>query len=357
MSAPDSGTWPFYDAIKHIYFNASETKTLTWSTGYDTGSGDEWAVWCQGLRVTKSGGPVVTPTPSPSPTPTASPSATPTVSATTTVSPTVSATMSATPSPTPSATPTATPRQYGDADGDYDIDAADFSQVRQVILEKDPPNAGTDADADADVDPADFSQVRNIIFEMASASDMEIATYDFSTGAGVDNVAVWKNIAAIPADHFGNETGWTEATSPQYNNISLEDTGDWTIDGVAGNYTALQCRFGIGEAPGNITCIDVSLVGSSEVEGDLMRFYLWNASGGAWTSLGEWASGGMVDFSMSTGEDSYSANTFYLGLSLGEVFDDYVDGSGDMYVLYAHNTSDRDLTIDYIDVQVMTPDG
>jgi len=48
MMSPDSGTWPFYNAIKHVWFNASETKQVDWSTGYDTSSGTAWAVWCQG---------------------------------------------------------------------------------------------------------------------------------------------------------------------------------------------------------------------------------------------------------------------------------------------------------------------
>jgi len=47
MGAPDSGTWPFYNAIKHTWFNASETKTLTWSNIYTMGTGP-WRVWCQG---------------------------------------------------------------------------------------------------------------------------------------------------------------------------------------------------------------------------------------------------------------------------------------------------------------------
>ena len=54
MANPDSTTvWPFYDAIQHVYFTASETKQVVWNTGIDTSSGSEWAVWVQGEYVHK----------------------------------------------------------------------------------------------------------------------------------------------------------------------------------------------------------------------------------------------------------------------------------------------------------------
>ena len=51
---PTSTTvWPFYDAIKHVYFNASETKTLTWNTTVSTAADSNYAVWCQGQYLKK----------------------------------------------------------------------------------------------------------------------------------------------------------------------------------------------------------------------------------------------------------------------------------------------------------------
>jgi hypothetical protein len=53
--------------------------------------------------------------------------------------------------------------QPGDADMDFDVDAADFTAVRNIILEMYLETVGADADEDGDVDAADFTQVRNIL--------------------------------------------------------------------------------------------------------------------------------------------------------------------------------------------------
>jgi hypothetical protein len=259
--------------------------------------------------------------------------------------------VSPTVSPTPTPSPTATPRQYGDADGDYDIDSADFSEVRNMIMGQSDLNPGGDADADGDVDAADFSEVRNLLLEQSEAMDMHWGEYDFSSGADSDKWAKRNSLTAPPpvlSDTFDTDpTGWINATSNDYTNISSENGVVWTIAGVSGNYTALQCKFTVSEGAyaGNITSIGVTFNGTSEQGGDLLQLWVWNFSSGSWRQ---------IDSDISLGNASNQGYTRWTGW--GKVFDDYIDVSNHMYILYSHNTSDRNLNIDYVKLEITAPE-
>jgi hypothetical protein len=234
---------------------------------------------------------------------------------------------------------------------DYDIDAADLTQLRNIILEKSSVNPGGDSDTDGDVDAADLTQLRNIILEKTTARDMHSGKDDFSSGAGSDRWAKRNNVTAPPpalnTTFDTDPTGWVEATSGQYNNISAGDGDVWTIAGVSGNYTALQCKFTVAEGAyaGNITSIGVTFNGSSQDSGDLLQLWAWNFTSGSWRQLGS-------DISLgNTSNQAYIKWTAW-----GKVYADYIDASNYMYILYAHDTSGKYLNADYVKLEIVSPE-
>jgi len=284
-----------------------------------------------------------------SPTPTATVSPTP--SATPTVSPTISPTVSPTISPTVAPTPTPTPNQYGDASDDGFVDSFDLVILQNMILEKSPVYAGADASADGYVDSFDLVIVQNIILEKTAAENMHIGGYDFSSGAGSDRWAKRNNIftppPALNTTFDTDPTGWVEATSAQYTNISAQDGDVCTLAGLSGNYTTLQCKFTIAEGAyaGNITSIGVTFNGTSEMSGDLLQLWAWNFNTSAWQQLG-------TDISLgNTSNQAYIRWTAW-----GKVFADYIDASNYMYILYNHNTVSKYLNVDYVKLEIVSPE-
>ena len=175
--------------------------------------------------------------------------------------------------------------------------------------------------------------------------------YDFSSGAGLDRWAKRNNITAPPPalnETFDTDpTGWVEATSGQYTNISAGDGDVWTIAGVNGNYTALQCKFTVAEGAyaGNITSIGVTFNGCSQDTGDLLQLWAWNFTSGSWRQLGS-------DISLgNTSNQAYIKWTAW-----GKVFDDYIDASNYMYILYTHNTPGKYLNVDYVKLELVSPE-
>ena len=220
-----------------------------------------------------------------------------------------------------------------------------------MILEKSPVYAGGDASADGYVDSFDLVIVQNIILEKTIATDMHIGEYDFSSGAGSDRWAKWDNIAAPPptlnTTFDTDPAGWVEATSGQYTNISAEDGDVWTIAGVSGNYTALQCKFTVAEGAyaGNITSIGVTFNGSSQDSGDLLQLWVWNFTSESWQQVGS---------DVSLGNASNQA--YIKWTAWGKVFADYIDASNYMYILYNHNTASKYLDVDYVKLEIVSPE-
>ena len=217
-----------------------------------------------------------------------------------------------------------------------------------MILEKSPAYAGGDANADGSIDSFDLLIVQNIILEKSSAIVMDLCQYDFSSGTGSSRWAKWNNITATPPtlnQTFDTDpSGWTEATSGQYTNISTEDGIVWQIAGSSGNYTALQCKFTVAEGadPGNVSSIGVMFNGSSQDNGDAMQFWVWNFTSGAWTKVS--------DISLNTTDMEYITWT-----AMGKVYADHIDASNYMYILYNHNTASKYLNVDYVRLQLASP--
>jgi len=194
--------------------------------------------------------------------------------------------------------------------------------IRNMILVKSPVYPGGDANADGMIDSFDLGVVRNIILVKTTARDMHVGEYDFSSGAGSDKWAKRNNVTAPPpalnTTFDTDPTGWTEATSEQYTNISAGDGDVWTIAGVSGNYTALQCKFTVAEGAyaSSITSIGVTFNGCSQDNGDLLQFWVWNFTSSSWRQL-------YSDISLgNTSNQAYIKWTAW-----GKVFDDYIDAS------------------------------
>jgi hypothetical protein len=220
-----------------------------------------------------------------------------------------------------------------------------------MILEKSPAYPGGDANADGYTDSFDLAIVQNIILEKTTAKDMHTGEYDFSSGAGSNRWAEWNNITAPPpalnTTFDTDPTGWVEATSGQYTDISTAEGSVWNISGTSGNYTALQCKFNVAEGAyaGSITSIGVTFNGSSQDSGDLLQLWVWNFTSGSWRQLGS-------DISLgNTSNQAYIKWTAW-----GKVYADYIDASNYMYILYAHNTPSKYLNVDYVKLEVISPE-
>jgi len=275
----------------------------------------------------------------------------PTPTPTPTVSSTISPTVSPTSSPTVSPTPTEPPRAYGDVNDDGYISTTDRMWLTQMLVGSRPIHPSGDANMDGRISTVDRSWLNQILMGYKSVVYMYKGEYDFYSGAGFVEFARWNNIAAPPpalnTTFDIDPTGWVNATSNDYTNISSEDGIVWTIDGASGSYTALQCKFTVAEGvyAGNITSIGVTFNGTSEVSGDPLQLWAWNFNTESWTQVGS-------DIELeNASSQGYTEWTVW-----GKVFDDYIDASNYVYVLYAHNTSGKKLNTDYVKLEVVSPD-
>lgn len=181
--------------------------------------------------------------------------------------------------------------------------------------------------------------------------------YDFTSGAGSNKWAKNSSISTPPpalnTTFDTNSTSWVNAATTQYNNISSTDGAVWNISGSGGKYAALQCRFTIDSnitgPVTNITSIGITLNGSATTNGDLLQFYAWNFSSGSWRQLGIYGST-TTNFSMTTNLTTYSAWTAW-----GEVYTNYIDSNGYMYILANLNNAGENLYVDYIELSIAHP--
>ena len=174
---------------------------------------------------------------------------------------------------------------------------------------------------------------------------MEEPARDFLSGADSNRWARSNTLNALPptltSTFDSAPPGWTNATAPDYSNIALNDSSVWTITGTPGNYSAIQCKFTLAEIPDSIVSIGVTLNGSSGTNGSTLRFWAWNFNASSWTQVGS--------FTLNTSVSSCSAWTAW-----GKVFSSYISGSN-MFILAALNTSNTNLNVDYIKLDIAYP--
>jgi bacillolysin len=231
---------------------------------------------------------------------------------------------------------------FGDASGDGTLSIMDYSSVRLMLFGKKAFNPGGDATQDGNLSIMDYSSVRLMLFGKKAMVDKYEVSYDFLSGANESRWAKSNTISSNPpGDNFGNESGWTAATTTDYNNISLNDSNVWSIAGTPGNYSALQCKFTIISNPANITSIGITLNGSSSTSSTL-RLWTWNFTTSSWTQIGS-------NFSMTTNIASCQAWTAW-----GKVYTNYINGSN-MFILATLNTANANLNIDYVKLSVAHP--
>ena len=263
-----------------------------------------------------------------------------------------------TPVPTPTPTPTSTSTisllrygYYGDATGDGAVDVSDYAQLTAIILGTQPRIPGADATMDGLVDVMDCSQTRAIMQEYQTAGKMYEYTYDFSSGVETDRWAKHKATPAVPPNldkTFVLDPGWGNISRDDYSNLSAEDGNAFALPEASGNYSALQCRFTVGEPidASLITSIGVTLNGSSKANGSLFQVWVWNFNTTAWRQLGN-------DISVTTSNSRYTE----WATNWGRVFDDYIDDSRYLYMLLTADNPAENLDIDYVRLMVNTPTG
>jgi len=237
-------------------------------------------------------------------------------------------------------------RTYGDANNDDNINATDISYIKAAILGTwQTPNPGTDCNMDGFITATDISYVKAYILGSWNGALKYEVLFDFLSGAGSNK---WAKISALtsnpPADNFdGDPSSWSEASPTDYSNIALTDGNSWTVSGTSGNYSALQCKFTIVSDPADITSIGITLNGSSNISGAIMRFYAWNFNTSSWRQLGS-------EFSLTTNISSYTSWALW-----GKVYSNYIDGTAHMFILASLNTPVANFNIDYIKLSVAHP--
>ena len=236
---------------------------------------------------------------------------------------------------------------YGDANRDGKLSILDYSSVQLMRFGQLPFNPGADANRDGLLSILDYSSVQLMRFgQYPNISKYEVR-YDFTSGADSNKWAKNSSIAAPPPalnKTFETDTGWVNATTTQYNNISFaNDSTVWNISGTSGKYAALQCKFTIIGVAANITSIGVTLNGSAKTNGDVLQLWAWNFSSGSWHQIGS-------NSSMTTSIATYGVWTTW-----GKVYTNYIDGNGYMYILANLNNASESLYVDYFKLTVAHP--
>ena len=260
-----------------------------------------------------------------------------------------------TPTPTPSPTPTASPSPtatptdilvgiYGDATGEGEVDISDYALVRAVMVNVGGCDPRADANMDGCIDIADYALIRAIMVSIAAPHDMFAAGHDFSTGAGTAHAAAYKQVATMPLDIFPNETGWQPFNGSDYTDVEAIDASDFSMVANASGYNAVQCRFTVGGGIdlSTVTDLGINFTGTS----DVLEAWAWNFSAGVWSQV-------CADISVPAGEGSKGEHTACD--CWGGVYESYVNGSGQMYILFIHDAVNNDLDVDYVRVELTYP--
>ena len=239
------------------------------------------------------------------------------------------------------------PYDYGDANMDGTIDLLDLGQIRSIVLLIQDENSAADANMDGRIDLLDLGQARAIILLTQSAADRYVADYDFSSGAGTRHVAQHKQVLVMPANTFTNESGWTAFGGGDYTDVDTIDANDFSMAANATAKNAVQCRFDVDETDFcalNLTHIEINITASSDDLSETLEYWVWNFNTQAWDQLRQ-------DITMANGGNSY-----YLVSDWGPPnIANYVDASGDLYILLIGNNNNRSFNVDYILMTLVNP--
>jgi len=160
-----------------------------------------------------------------------------------------------------------------------------------------------------------------------SASDIDSLTDD-GTASGTPDLRTGINGYASDA----------EATQGQYDNIESSNNNRWTItDPGAGLHACFWAKFQIAEAPSIISQIDVKLEGYQGAATDKAWLGIWRA--GAATPYWE-----VLEASQQTSDHEYTG-------SITSSCDEYIDDSGDLYIIFFNEDDDDSLFVDYVEVK------
>jgi hypothetical protein len=235
---------------------------------------------------------------------------------------------------------------YGDASDDGYLDSFDLAVERNIILEKSVWIPWGDCSGDGDVDAADLACIRNVILAKDIVKRGYEVAYDFNTtGAGTDDLALWKNVPSRPADIFISESGWTNFSSGDYDDVKAVDADSFTVGGQPGNKSAVECRFKVdetGSLRNYVTALEVEVRGNASANAT-MQYWAWNFSSGTWALLNN-------DVHVLTIENTWER----WSKNWRQVFANYIDDQGHVYILVIVDTANIDLTIDYIKLELAT---
>jgi len=238
---------------------------------------------------------------------------------------------------------------YGDLNRIGGITTADRGWLNQMILLTRAGDPIADVNMDGRITTADRGLLNQIILLTRTPVSMWQAAYDFSTGAGTRHLAKSKSLASMPTSNFSNDSGWTDFITQNYSDVAAVDAAAFTLAGVGGNMSAVQCRFDIDEKPctANLTSMDVQVVGNVSTNSSTMQYWVWNFTSGAWVKMG-------TDITIGTTE---ATNTKYSAAeSWQKTLTNYIATDGSVYVLVIITTTGVDLTIDYIKLTLETGD-
>ena len=238
---------------------------------------------------------------------------------------------------------------YGDADrSGGDLTSMDVLVCNLMVRGDRAVDPAGDCNRDGKVSSMDILFIGLTVSGAKPQVSMLDANYDFSENAGTSRWAKSKSLSELPpvmSGTFDTEpAGWVEATEEEYLNISEEYTTAWTI--TASSYAALQCKFTVDEKEdaGDITSIGVYFNGSSEVDGDILKFWAWNFADSEWNQIGS-------GVALTT-----TCNSYHSGwTSWGKVFSNYIDSTGRLYILIVNTASSSDLHVNYIRLEIATP--
>ena len=224
------------------------------------------------------------------------------------------------------------------------MDIADYARVKGVMLLASSCNPGADATEDGCVDISDYARLKALILGAMAPSDMFVAGYDFSTGAGTAHMAAYKQVKNMPAVRWVGDTGWANFSGGDYSDVEAIDASDFSMVANASGYNAVQCRFTVGGGIdlSTVTDLGINFTGTS----DVLEAWAWNFSAGVWSQV-------CADISVPAGEGSKGEHTACD--CWGRVYESYVNGSGHVYILFIHDAVNDALDVDYVRMELTYP--
>jgi hypothetical protein len=237
---------------------------------------------------------------------------------------------------------------YGDANLDLSVNVGDYALLKGVVLQTVAKSATTDATASGDSNVADYAAVKSIVLVVSSSKDMYLALYDFNTaGAGTDDLAASKQVAAVPAVRWVGDAGWTNFSGGDYTDVEAIDASDYNMGANATGYNAIQCRFDVDEIANAsaLTHLVIDLNASTTAAtSPLVELYAWDFNTVSWTKVGDANMNGAT-------KEGYSAVSAW-GPPL---VDDYIDASGYVYIMVIVPTFSQALDVNYVQLALVEP--